>query len=126
MGNVAVNEMAEQISVLLERNMNVGGRGLSAKLRRAGWRLPRAVRKAAWRIAVANEIERGRIASKRQKVPHLMGPLSADYQFCLHYLSKIDPAHRTRTAIIGFVVSAAKGLSGVAILLGVAWLSRMI
>ena len=108
MSAVAIQQMADRVSGLLEERLNLRGRDLSAKLRRAGRIMPRKVRDAAEILAVAAE---------KSKHPKLLGQIDmgqvADaYDACVRHLMTVDPAGRRRDLWAGMVGSVGFGVLG--------------
>jgi hypothetical protein len=106
MSAVAIQQMADRVAGLLEERLSVGGRDLSAKLRRSGRTLPKKVREAAQVLAIAAE---------KSKNPKLLGQIDmgevADaYDTCVRHLTTIDPAGRRRDTIAGMVGSIMFGV----------------
>jgi hypothetical protein len=106
MSMVAIQQMADRVAQLMEEKLRLGGRGLTAKLRRGKRLLPRKVRDAAEGLAAAAEKSRN---------PKLMGQIDmgkvADaYDVCVRHLASIDPAERRRGTLAGIVESVGIGV----------------
>ena len=113
MSAVAIQQMADRVSGLLEERLNLGGRDLSAKLRRGKRLLPKKVRDGAVLLAYASE---------KAKNPKLLGQIDmgevADaYDACVRHLMTVDPAARRRDTIAGMIGSVGFGV--LALVLGI-------
>lgn len=108
MSAVAIQQMADRVSGLLEERLNLGGRDLDAKLRRGGRLLPKKVQDGAQLLAEA---------SAKAKNPKLLGQIDmgevADaYDACVRHLMTVDPAGRRRDTIAGMIGSVGFGVLG--------------
>ena len=106
MSMVAVHQMVERVSQLLEEKHGLGGRDLAAKLRRGRRLLPRKLRAAADRLAAADE---------KAKNPKLrgqidMGQVAEDYDACVRHLAAIDTVARRRGTLMGMIESVGLGI----------------
>jgi hypothetical protein len=106
MSMVAIQQMADRVAQLLEEKHGLGGRDLTAKLRRGKRLLPRKVRDAADALAAAAEMARN---------PKLMGQVdmgqvSGAYDVCVRHLAGIDTAERRRGTMVGMVESVGIGV----------------
>jgi hypothetical protein len=113
MSAVAIQQMADRVAGLMEERLKVGGRDLSAKLRRGRRLLPKKQRDAALLLAAAAE---------KSKNPKLLGQIDmgqvADaYDACVRHLMTVDPAVRRRDTIAGMIASVGFGV--VALILGI-------
>jgi hypothetical protein len=113
MSAVAIQQMADRVAGLMEERLKVGGRDLSAKLRRGRRLLPKKERDAAQLLAAAAE---------KSKNPKLLGQIDmgqvADaYDACVRHLMTVDPAGRRRDTISGIIASIAFGV--LALILGI-------
>lgn len=116
MSAVAIQQMADRVAGLLEERMNLRGRNLATKVRRAGRTLPRKVRNGATILAEAAE---------KSKNPKLlgqidMGEVTDAYDACVRHLVTIDPAGRRRDLLAGMVGSVGFGI--LALFLGIVML----
>ena len=119
MSAVTIHQMAERVAQLLEERLGLGGRDLSAKLKRAGRMLPKKVRDSGKVLAAA--------AHKAQNPKLLgqidMGDVTEAYDVCVKHLIAIDPVGRRRDLFAGMVGSVGLGVLVLAVaLLGfLAW-----
>jgi hypothetical protein len=106
MSAVTIQQMADRVAQLLEERLGLGGKGLAAKLKRAGRLLPRKVRDAGKQLAVS--------AQKAQNPKLLgqidMGDVTEAYDVCLKHLIAIDPIDRKRGYLAGMIGSVAFGV----------------
>jgi hypothetical protein len=119
MSAVTIQQMADRVAQLLEERLGLGGKGLAAKLKRAGRTLPRKVRDAGKLLAAA--------AQKAQNPKLLgqidMGEVTEAYDVCVKHLIAIDPVARKRNLFAGMVGSVGFGILALVIALAVllAW-----
>jgi hypothetical protein len=119
MSAVTIHQMADRVAQLLEERLGLGGRDLSAKLKRAGRMLPKKVRDSGKVLAAA--------AHKAQNPKLLgqidMGDVTEAYEVCVKHLIAIDPVGRRRDLFAGMVGSVGLGVLVLAVaLLGfLAW-----
>jgi hypothetical protein len=119
MSAVTIQQMADRVAQLLEERLGLGGRDLSAKLKRAGRMLPKKVRDGGRVLATA--------AQKAQNPKLLgqidMGDVTGAYDVCVKHLIAIDPVGRRRNLLAGMVGSVGFGVLVLAVaLLGfLAW-----
>jgi hypothetical protein len=119
MSAVTIQQMADRVAQLLEERLGLGGKGLAAKLKRAGRTLPRKVRDAGKLLAAA--------AQKAQNPKLLgqidMGEVTEAYDVCVKHLLAIDPVARKRNLFAGMVGSVGFGILALVIALAVllAW-----
>lgn len=119
MSAVTIHQMADRVAQLLEERLGLGGRDLSAKLKRAGRMLPKKVRDSGKVLAAA--------AHKAQNPKLLgqidMGDVTEAYDVCVKHLIAIDPVGRRRDLFAGMVGSVWLGVLVLAVaLLGfLAW-----
>lgn len=106
MSALTIQQMADRVAQLLKERLGVGGKGLAAKMKRAGRLLPRKVRDAGKQLAVS--------AQKAQNPKLLgqidMGEVTEAYDVCLKHLIAIDPVDRKRGYLAGMIGSVAFGV----------------
>ncbi len=115
MSAVTIQQMADRIADLMEERLNVRGKGLTEKVRKAGRLLPRRVRLAAERLSDAAE---------RSKNPKLLlqideAVVAASYDVCSKHLVKIDAGSRRMGMVLGMAGSVAGLLLAVMVLAAV-------
>ena len=106
MSAVTIQQMADRVAQLLEERLGVGGRDLSAKLKRAGRSLPKKVRDSGRLLATS---------SHRAQNPKLLGQIdmvevTEAYDVCLKHLIAIDPVGRRRDLFAGILGSVGFGV----------------
>ncbi len=106
MSSVAIQQMADRVAQLMDERLGIGGRDLSASLRKGGRMLPRRVRESAELLATSAE---------KAKNPKLlgqidMGAVSDAYDACLKHLTAIDPNERRRSTLSGMVGFVGGGI----------------
>ena len=106
MSAVTIQQMADRVAQLLEERLGLGGRDLSAKLKRAGRTLPKKVRDSGKTLSIA--------AQKAQNPKLLgqidMGDVTEAYDVCVKHLIAIDPVGRRRDMFAGIVGSVGFGV----------------
>jgi hypothetical protein len=112
MSAVTIQQMAERIADLMEERLNVRGKGLTEKVRKAGRSLPRRVRLAAEQLSDAAE---------RSKNPKLLlqineASVAEAYDTCSKYLVKIDAGSRRMGMVLGMASSIVGLLLAVALI----------
>ncbi|NJM83606.1 MAG: hypothetical protein HC844_15035 [Tabrizicola sp.] len=106
MGAVAIQQMADRVSQLMDEKLAVRGKGLRTKLRRGGRQLPRRVQEAA--MSLADAAQRAQHPKLLQLID--MTKIAEDYDICVRHLGAIDAADRRRKVMMGAVSSIAFGL----------------
>ena len=96
---MSVQDRADHIAELIEQRLGVRGRGLEAKLRRAGRTLPRHVRRDADKIVDAMRLSAN---PKLMRQLDLSG-LETAYRHCETWLNSVDPAKRRKDALLGLL-----------------------
>lgn len=106
MSAVTIQQMSDRVAQLLEERLGLGGRDLSAKLKRAGRMLPKKVRDSGKLLVQA--------AHKAQNPKLLgqidMGEVTEAYDVCVKHLIAIDPVGRRRDLFAGMVGSVGFGV----------------
>lgn len=95
---------SDRLAELIEERLGVRGRGLEAKLRRAGRLLPRWLRREASQLVKAERL------MSHPKLMMQADPAALDRAFrhCETWLKTIDPAERRKSRMLGFLgVNAA-------------------
>ena len=87
------------LDLLIEERLGVRGRGLEAKLRRAGRMLPRWIRREAAQLVEA-ERRMGHPKLMMQTDPVL---LETAYDRCETWLKTVDPAERRKDRVLGLL-----------------------
>jgi hypothetical protein len=103
----------DRVSALLEQKLGVRGRTLGDRIRKARWRLPRAIRAEARFLDMA--------AAQAQNPKLLMqideGRVARAYDACVRYLNSVDRAARRRAMLLGMASSVAFSIFAVGVLL---------
>jgi hypothetical protein len=112
MSAVTIQQMAERVADLMEERLNVRGKGLTEKVRKAGRLLPRKVRLAAEQLSDAAE---------RSKNPKLLlqineAAVAEAYDVCSKHLVKIDAGSRRIVMVLGMASSIVGLLLVVAVI----------
>ncbi|MFM7334201.1 MAG: hypothetical protein ACKO2N_07155 [Tabrizicola sp.] len=106
MSAVTIQQMADRVAQLLEERLGLGGKGLAAKMKRAGRLLPRKVRDAGKLLAVsAQKAQNPKLLSQID-----MGDVTEAYDVCLKHLIAIDPIDRKRGYFAGMIGSVMFGV----------------
>ncbi|MDJ0826024.1 MAG: hypothetical protein QNJ16_11030 [Rhodobacter sp.] len=111
MADDTITTRTERLAKLMEDRLGIGGRGLEAKLRKAGRSLPKWVRRRAAKLVEA-ERRMGHPKLSRQIDP---AGLDRAYRQCERYLDNIDPMDRHKDRILGFLAVNAVNLGILAI-----------
>ena len=106
MAQVSVEHLATSLEALMERRMGVGGRGLAAKLRRAGRRLPKHVRRDAQMIAEAVPVAQNPKLARQIDLARL----EVAERRVAAFLRTYDRADRRKGAVLGLLGSLAFNL----------------
>lgn len=106
MAQVSVEHLATSLEALMEKKMGVGGRGLPAKLRRAGRRLPKQVRRDAQMIAEALPLAQSPKLAKQIDLPRL----EVAERRVAAFLRAYDRADRRKGAVLGVLGSLSFNL----------------
>ena len=112
MAQVSVEHLATSLEALMERRMGVGGRGLAAKLRRAGRRLPKHVRRDAQMIAEAVPVAQNPKLARQIDLARL----EVAERRAAAFLRGYDRADRRRGAVLGMLGSLSFNLLALAAL----------
>lgn len=106
MSAVTIQQMADRVAGLMEQKLRVSGKGLAAKVRRAGRRLPKQVRVAAEALVQATEM------AKSARLMHQIDEelVAEAYDICLKHLGGVDPADRRKGVATGVAASIAFSL----------------
>jgi hypothetical protein len=112
MAVVPVPQIADRIAALMQDRLGIGGRGLSAKLRRGGRFLPRPIRADARTVAEAAAMaENPKLARRIDEAG-----VSRAYQRCVVHLEGIAPDQRKRGLALSMVSSVMVSLLVVGLL----------
>lgn len=106
MSAVTIQQMADRVAQLLEERLGLGGRDLSAKLKRAGRALPKKVRDSGKSLAAA---------AHKSRNPKLLSQIdmvevTEAYDVCVKHLITVDPIGRRRDLFAGMVGSVGFGV----------------
>lgn len=99
-------DRANEVAVLMKKQMAIGGSGLSLKLRRAGRLLPRHVRKDARVLADAAAF------SENPKLHRFVdsSQLEKSHANCVRYLKQFDKSKRRTDTLMSVLSGAAVGI----------------
>lgn len=111
----SLEERSARLARLIEKQMGVRGRGLDAKVRRAGRRLPRWVHRSAMQIV---EAERMAAHPKLRKLVSTPG-LDQAFRSCEAWLKSHNRAALRRSFWLNVLASTAFNVIVVAVLFGV-------
>lgn len=106
MSAVTIQQMADRVAQLLEERLGLGGRDLSAKLKRAGRSLPKKVRDSGRLLASSAH----RAQNPKLLVQIDMGQVTEAYDVCVRHLVAIDPVSRRRDLFAGMLGSVGFGV----------------
>lgn len=112
MAQVSVEQLAASLEALMEKQMGVGGKGLPAKLRRAGRRLPKHVRRDVEMIAEALPIAQSPKLAKQIDLARL----EVAERRVAAFLRGYDLADRRKGALLGLLGSLAFNLLALGVL----------
>lgn len=106
MNVLSPQDRADEVAILMKKQMAIGGAGLALKLRRAGRLLPRHVRKDAQVLADAAEL------SENPKLRRMvdMAQIEKSHANCVKYLNKFDKSKRRMDTFLSVVAGMAFGL----------------
>jgi len=114
---------SDRIATMMEERLGVRGKGLEAKLNRAGRRLPKWVRREAERLVQAERVL-GHPKLMMQTDPVAINDAAKRRE---KYLKSVDPAERRKDAILGFLAvnSLNMLLIAASIIAYMAWLGHL-
>jgi len=97
MSVTTVQQMADRVASLMEKRMNIAGKGLREKLRRGGRRLPRKVRREAEYLAEVAEL------AMHPKMQLMLDDarIATAYDTCVKYLNPLGASDRLKGAMLG-------------------------
>lgn len=103
MRTAPIEQLADEVALKMQDRMSVGGKGLAAKLRRAGRLLPRDVRRQALFLAEAEKLV------QNPKLIKMIDPakVQAAHRICLGYLDGLNPGERRKRMLLSMVTSTA-------------------
>ena len=112
MGAVTIQQMADRVSALLEQKLGVRGRTLDERIRKARWRLPRAIR------AEARFLETAAAQAQHPKLRVQIdeGRVARAHDACVRFLQSVDRAARRRAMLLGMASSVAFSIFSVGVL----------
>lgn len=94
-----VQDHANRLAALIEERLGVRGRGLEAKLHRAGRALPRHVRREADQIVQAMRLTANPKLARQVDA----SGIEAAFRKCEGWLKTVDPKERRKGAVLGFL-----------------------
>ena len=106
MSAVTIQQMEDREAQLLEERLGLGGRDLSAKLKRAGRVLPKKVRDSG--KLLAQSAQKGQNPKLLGQID--MGDVTEAYDICVKHLIAINPMGRRRDMFAGMVGSVGFGV----------------
>lgn len=106
MGLTTTQQMADRVAALMEDRLKVRGKGLDAKLRNGGRRLPRKIRKEAEYLSAMAQL------AHHPKVQMMMdeGRVAHAYDACVRHLGQIGARDRLVGRVLGVTGSVAFAL----------------
>ena len=114
-----LNDQTTHLSQLMGQKLGVGGKGLSARTRRAGRALPAKVRRAADALSEAEA------AAGHPKLAQQADPAALDqaYRTATEWLEPIDRPAKRRAAVMDWIAGTAFNflLIGLAVLAVLLW-----
>lgn len=99
-------QMADRVAALLEERMKIRGRSLSAKVRKAGRRLPRKVRLAATYLGEAREMAQ----NPKLLVRVDQAEVARAFDICMRHLGQQTPGGSRKSVWIGAAASVGFAL----------------
>ncbi len=113
MSVVTTQQMVDRVCTLMEQKLRVGGKGLAAKVRKAGRRLPKQVRIAAEALVQAEEM------TKSPRLMHRVDPelVAEAYDICVRHLGGADSKRSVGAFFAQAAVSITVTLIAVAVLM---------
>lgn len=106
MGVTTAQQMADRVAALMEERLKVGGRGLGAKLKRGGRRLPRKVRQEAEYLAAASQLA----LHPKMQMQLDDARIAEAYDICIRHLRQIGARDRMIGGLLGVGGSLALAL----------------
>lgn len=113
MSAISIQQMADRVAALMEERLGAKGKGLAAKLHRAGRRLPRKVRAAGEELAQAAAMAQN--PKLLLQIDH--DAMSAAYDTCIKHLAAINPRIRRMDGLVAVAASVAFSVLAVAVIL---------
>ena len=104
--SMSYQERADRLAAMLEERLGIRGRGLEAKLRRAGRLLPSHIHRSAGLVVEAAHLQASPKLARRIDEQKVVSACKSVEK----YLSTIDPNARRMDRIIGFLSSNAFNL----------------
>lgn len=103
MGVTTAQQMADRVAGLLDERLKIGGKGLEAKLKRGGRRLPRKVRQEAEYLAAASQLAQ----HPKMQMQLNDARIAEAYDICVRHLNKIGATDRLVGRLLGITGSIA-------------------
>ncbi len=101
-----VEDRAKRLADLIEERLGIRGRGLEAKLHRAGRALPRYVRREAAQIEQALRMKSHPKLARQVDT----AGIEKAYRACERWLETVDPKERRKDLILSFLATNAFNL----------------